>query len=205
MNSTNPQQTQSHSERARDRREQILEAAAECFRRSGFHGASMAEIAKAARMSPGHIYNLFENKDEIIAAIVERDRDEIVRSISEIEEADDLAVDVAGWIENSIEDITARNEVALSIEVLAEACRNPKLAAVVQSSELVIQHRAAAYVRKALNERGIELSDEEIMARSTVIGALFNGLMNQSISQPHMNKPAVIRVIRQLVRQLLTS
>jgi TetR/AcrR family transcriptional repressor of uid operon len=193
------------SERARDRREQVLEAAAECFRRSGFHGASMSEIAKAAQMSPGHIYNLFQNKDEIIAAIVERDRDEIVRDISEIEEADDLVVDVAGWIEKTIENITARNEVALSIEVLAEACRNPKLAAVVQASELVIQNRAAAYMRKSLNDRGIQLSEVEITARATVIGALFNGLMNQSISLPHMNKAAVTQVIRQVVRQLLTT
>jgi AcrR family transcriptional regulator len=192
-------------DRAHDRREQILEAAAECVRRSGFHGASMATIAKTAQMSPGHIYNLFENKDEIIAALVERDRDEIIRNISESEQSEDLVVDMIGWLERCIEDVTKIGDVALSIEVLAEACRNPKLAAVVQASELVIQNRAAAYVRKALNERGIQLSDEEIMARSTVIGALFNGLMNQSISLPHMNKAAVTQVIRQVVRQLLTT
>ena len=60
------------TDRAQARRQQVLTAAAECFRRRGFHGASMAEIAKTAGMSAGHIYNLFENKDDVIAAIVER-------------------------------------------------------------------------------------------------------------------------------------
>ncbi|EGI75582.1 TetR/AcrR family transcriptional regulator [Hylemonella gracilis] len=197
--------TTSLKDRAHERREQILEAAAECVRRSGFHGASMATIAKTAQMSPGHIYNLFENKDEIIAALVERDRDEIVSMISESEQSEDLVVDMIGLLESYVEDATKFADAALSIEVLAEASRNPKLAAVVQASELVVQNRAAAYVRKALSERGIVLNDEEIMARATVIGALFNGLMNQSISLPQMNKAAVTQVIRQVVRQLLTT
>lgn len=37
------------------RRQQILDAACERVRQSGFHGASMAEIAKAAGLSVGQI------------------------------------------------------------------------------------------------------------------------------------------------------
>ena len=46
------------------RREQILDAACDCVRRAGFHGASMAEIAQAAGVSVGQIYRYFENKEE---------------------------------------------------------------------------------------------------------------------------------------------
>ena len=41
--------------RAEARKTQVLNAATECFRRQGFHGASMAQISKAAGMSVGHI------------------------------------------------------------------------------------------------------------------------------------------------------
>src|SRR5690625_5601116 len=56
------------------RRAQILDAAAECFRREGFHGASMGRIAAAAGMSRGHVFHYFKRKDDIVEAIVDRER-----------------------------------------------------------------------------------------------------------------------------------
>ncbi len=38
--------------RAKGRREQILDAASECFAREGFHGASISRISKLSGMSP---------------------------------------------------------------------------------------------------------------------------------------------------------
>lgn len=64
------------------RRQQILDAAAECFRKSGFHGASMSEIAKSFGMSAGHIYNYFESKEAIIEAMVKRDLDQALERIA---------------------------------------------------------------------------------------------------------------------------
>jgi len=59
--------------RADLRRAQVLDAAVLCFGRSGFHGASMADIAAEASMSVGQIYRYFANKEAIIASIVARD------------------------------------------------------------------------------------------------------------------------------------
>ena len=58
--------------RARERREQILDAASVCFARERFHGASIAQISKLSGMSPGHIYHFFDNKEAIVSGIVER-------------------------------------------------------------------------------------------------------------------------------------
>ena len=75
-------------ERAANRRRQVLDAAATCFRRSGFHGASMSEISKAAGMSAGHIYNYFASKDAIIAAFVEENETRVKGIISDIGNSD---------------------------------------------------------------------------------------------------------------------
>ena len=51
-------------------------AAMKCFVENGFHGSSMAELAKRAGMSVGHICHYYESKDAIIEAIVDRDIEE---------------------------------------------------------------------------------------------------------------------------------
>jgi len=48
------------------RRVEILQSAAAAFRRRGYHGASMGEIARALRMTKGSLYYYFENKEEIL-------------------------------------------------------------------------------------------------------------------------------------------
>lgn len=56
--------------RGQSRRQQILDAAAACFIREGFHGASIARIAKEAGMSAGNLYHFFSGKEAMIAALV---------------------------------------------------------------------------------------------------------------------------------------
>lgn len=191
------------TDRAQARRQQVLTAAAECFRRRGFHGASMAEIAKTAGMSAGHIYNLFENKDDVIAAIVERDRDEIVQRIQETLEGNDVAGALLAAVEESFHEPEREAEAALNLEVLAEASRNAKLAEVVVASETVIRDKAMVLIRMALDPAAGTLPADEIEARASVLGALFNGLMVLSVSQPHLNQAAVARVMQRVMRLLI--
>lgn len=191
------------TDRAQARRLQVLTAAAECFRRRGFHGASMAEIAKTAGMSPGHIYNLFENKDDVIAAIVERDRDEIVRRIEETLDGEDVAGAMLAAVEDSFHEPEREAEAALNLEVLAEASRNAKLAQVVVASETVIRNKAMVLIRMALGPAAETMPADEIEARASVVGALFNGLMVLSVSQPDLKQAAVTRVMQRVMRLLI--
>ncbi|MFI9172587.1 TetR/AcrR family transcriptional regulator [Streptomyces lincolnensis] len=52
------------------RRRQILDAAALCFARNGFHATSMQDVLKEADLSAGAVYRYFSGKEELIAAIV---------------------------------------------------------------------------------------------------------------------------------------
>lgn len=48
------------------RRLEILRSAAGAFRQRGYHGASMALIARTLRMTKGNLYYYFENKEAIL-------------------------------------------------------------------------------------------------------------------------------------------
>jgi AcrR family transcriptional regulator len=48
------------------KRIEILRAAATVFRRRGYHGASIGQIARALKMAKGHLYYYFRNKEEIL-------------------------------------------------------------------------------------------------------------------------------------------
>ena len=52
--------------KTRQRRVEILKSAAAAFRRRGYHGASMGEIAQALRMTKGSLYYYFKDKEEIL-------------------------------------------------------------------------------------------------------------------------------------------
>lgn len=49
----------------------ILKAAAALFRRQGFHGTSIREIAEKAGVSLGNIYNHFPTKERLFAVLME--------------------------------------------------------------------------------------------------------------------------------------
>jgi AcrR family transcriptional regulator len=63
------------------RREAILSAAEEVFARSGYHGASLDDIAQAAGISKALIYEHFTSKRELHASLVNAHVEEIFRRL----------------------------------------------------------------------------------------------------------------------------
>jgi len=62
---------QVRKERERQRiREDILEAALAVFSRSGYHNATVEEIARQAGYSTGSLYNYFKNKQDMFTTLV---------------------------------------------------------------------------------------------------------------------------------------
>ena len=193
----------SESERAELRRQQVLDAAAQCFRASGFHGASMAEIARTAGMSPGHIYNLFENKEELIGAIVARDQAQWLARANAMSQEPDVFQAMLDGVAYGVEETTNLPSAALRLEVAAEAGRNPKLADVVQAAEAASRQRCESLLQAALAQRGRELDPATLRARGVVLAAIFDGLMVRSVRDPALDKPALIQEIQRLVRALI--
>lgn len=69
-------------EEARDAfRKAILAAAERVFERSGFYAARMADIAKEAGVGVGTLYNYFDNKDVILAEILDALHEEFMAAL----------------------------------------------------------------------------------------------------------------------------
>jgi AcrR family transcriptional regulator len=60
------------SKTAQLRRDHILDEAINVFDKDGYRGATVHAIAEAAGISDGTIYNVFDNKEDILLAVLER-------------------------------------------------------------------------------------------------------------------------------------
>ena len=67
-----------------DRRIEILKSAAAAFRRRGYHGASVDEIASALEMTKGNLYYYFKNKEEILYACHEYSLDLLLALMKDV-------------------------------------------------------------------------------------------------------------------------
>jgi AcrR family transcriptional regulator len=184
------------------RRQQILDAACDCVRQAGFHGASMAEIAKAAGLSVGQIYRYFENKEAIIAAIVAQDLAEMREKFAEMESRPgDLLDAMTEHLPEAIDKCFDLGRAALTLEVLAEASRNPKVAAILQAADAQERVYAQAMLDRS---RKPEWSDAEFQARCEAVGLLFDGMVIRAVNHPDTDREPLARVLIATIRQLLS-
>jgi len=79
--------TRPHSTNAGTRVE-ILKSAAAAFRRMGYHGASVQQIATALRMKKGNLYYYFRSKEAILFACHEYSLDRLLEILDEIERSE---------------------------------------------------------------------------------------------------------------------
>jgi TetR/AcrR family transcriptional repressor of uid operon len=189
---------------AEARREQVLDAAAHCFRRHGYHGASMAEIAGAAAMSPGHIYHYFESKDAIIEAIVSKDVEELFSTMRDLQDQSGELLDaIIDGLHTTVDQTLDTERGALLLEMIAEAARNPKVAALLRSADALTRQG----VRELLTgPRGMlsQCATDELDGRMEVINAIFSGLLIRALLNPALKREAVIAALRQVLRVALS-
>ncbi|MFY8328993.1 TetR/AcrR family transcriptional regulator [Pseudoalteromonas sp. ZZD1] len=190
---------------AQARREQVLAAAADCFKRKGYHGAGMAEISKTAGMSAGHIYNYFASKEAIIESIIERDMEEMFSIFQQFEDQPgDLVTVLLDGLDHGVERHTDINQGSLDLEMLAEAARNEKVATLLRDSDAL----ARAKMRSLLVGERSPLkaaSATEIDSRIEIMFAAMTGLLLRKTLNPSVNKDTLLIALRPAMKTLLTS
>jgi TetR/AcrR family transcriptional regulator, repressor for uid operon len=157
------------------RRREILDAAQACFERRGFHGTSMVEICAQACMSPGGLYRYFPSKESIIAAMAEDERRGASLAFDTVRTSDNFLLALSQLCEKFAEAYADPSRAAFAAELMAEAVRNPKFAAVAREAEGRIRAEVSDLLRagQAMGHVDTTLDAEEAAA---VLMAAADGL-----------------------------
>ena len=186
-------QTCTKDARINARRDQIIAAARLCFRKHGFHGAGMAEIAKTSQLSVGQIYRYFDNKDAIIEEIVRRMVTNKIQLITgnahNLQQvAHNLAHRRIGNLSSPFkEDICmeqkeqAEIDHALMLEVAAEATRNPVVEKIWRDSEKQLFNEAKSFLSKSFPQ----FSDAEMTAKVESLAVICEGTAFRRLTTVH--------------------
>ena len=133
----------------RARREQIVEAATRVFAQKGFRRATTREVARAAGVSEGTIYNYFVGKDALLMAILER-LNETERRAEDFEEG--MATDFRGFLKEYL-----RRRMSFIWE-------NREVFRVVLSEVLVNAELRELYLRRVV-EPTMRIAEENFRSR----------------------------------------
>lgn len=178
------------------RRDQIIAAARSCVVRHGFHGATMAEIAAAARMSVGQIYRYFCSKEAIVHAIVEGI---VSLRLKQMASADwDDSGDMVMRLMGDASDEERENHV-LMLEVTAEATRNSAVADIAKQADQRLHDQAIETCIKACPT----LSLPEAAARVELIATLWEGTLFRRVTGLRAAPDALIKCYRDVIDQVL--
>ena len=164
----------------RARREQIVGAATRVFAEKGFRRATTREVARAAGVSEGTIYNYFEDKDALLLAILDR-LNETERRAADFEEG--MATDFRGFLEQYLRrrmSLIWENREAFRV-VLSEMLVNAEL------RERYLRHVvdptmriAEENFRSRMEQGEVRETDAPLAMRSvagSVLGVLVLGLL----------------------------
>jgi TetR/AcrR family transcriptional repressor of uid operon len=157
-------------ERFEARQRHVREAALACFKRRGFHQASMADICAEAGMSPGNLYRYYDSKEAIIAAICEEDRRQLTERLAALGQRNNL---FEAMLEIAGEAMTASDpeKAKFGCEILAEAARNERVAEIVRRHNAAIVALCADAIRAAQAVRQVDPALDATAAAAVLVAA----------------------------------
>lgn len=185
----------------RARREHILDAAAICFARAGFHRTTMHDICREAGISPGALYVYFASKEDLIAGISERDRAEFQSRFDTLAEAPDLLQALTAIGESYFVDDPSTKQ-RMCIEIGIEGTRNGKVGEIYRGVDQQIGESFKALFDRLAAEGRIApgLDTATLTELLLVIG---DGMMWRRAVRPGFDASRLMPVIASVIGTLL--
>jgi len=181
------------------RRAQVIAAATTCFTREGFHAASMASIAAEATMSVGQIYRYFENKEAVIEALVAEKLENLASRLAQANaRSPDPLEQLLEVARHRADDIDQSKRAALLLEFLAEAARNPRIAAMLR----MIDEAVRAYLKAILLRAGFD-EGPALSAKLNIIVMALDGWPLCVVKDPELSVDGYLELVRPVFAAVL--
>lgn len=184
-----------------ERRTRVLDAAEICFPRMGFHRTTMQHICREAGISAGALYLYFDSKEDLIAGIVERDREDVLSRFAALAHEPDLLVGLQNVMRGCIID-RPPHKSALIIEIGAEATRNPAIARTLAHCDQSIRASLRGLLDRAVLEGRITPTrpTSEIVP---IMELLADGMFWRRAIDPHFDAEAVMPAVLAMMGPML--
>ncbi|RIK26138.1 MAG: hypothetical protein DCC55_40215 [Chloroflexi bacterium] len=189
------------------RRQQIIDAAYQCFARKGFHQTTMRDIYTEASLSPGAIYSYFDSKDEIIQASFVFDHQ---RSLDVFHAAkagaDPLKAleELLGFLFKGLKEAAALGAGRVNVQAWGEALVNPPLLETIRSVLSSYLDSVSQLIRMAQESGQIDRSLDSYSV-SRVVASLYYGLELQKSLDDEVDVDKYAAAAKALLRSFSQS
>lgn len=189
------------------RRQQIIDAAYQCFARKGFHQTTMRDIYTEASLSPGAIYSYFDSKDEIIQASFVFDHQ---RSLDVFHAAkagaDPLKAleELLDFLFKGLKEAAALGAGRVNVQAWGEALVNPPLLETIRSVLSSYLDSVSQLIRMAQESGQIDRSLDSYSV-SRVVASLYYGLELQKSLDDEVDVDKYAAAAKALLRSFSQS
>lgn len=159
------------------RRRQIIDAAAVCFARNGFHKTSMPDVFAESGLSAGAVYRYFPSKEALVSAIAEASTHQLIDVLDARLAAEEL-LPLEDMLPAIVEDLAARGTgstpAPMALQVWSEMMRDPQLTMTV-GTMLGRIHERLMHLCQRYQESGTLSADLDPGDTARVLVALLHG------------------------------
>ncbi|WP_145958962.1 TetR/AcrR family transcriptional regulator [Sphingobium sp. SCG-1] len=185
----------------RQKREDILAAAAHCFARHGFRGASIASICGEAGISPGHLYHYFESKEDIVEAIADTVVDRAAERFAEAASGGSVISTLVSQLEWSLAR-PGHFGTLLYFDMLAESGRTAGIARLLHNHHRKLSALLVDLLRHGQRQGEVEQSlDLDVTAR--MLMSVLEGSKTLALGEARRDGPAYIASFSRLLARFL--
>lgn len=186
------------SSRADLRRLKIIETARKLFIERGFHATGVAQIARESGIAVGQMYRDFAAKEDIVAALVERDCASFMRADTLKDAIDNRDSDrIMAWLMGFLEPDDDREGRALFAEIVAESARNERIAGIFTTIQLELRALILAALAQLAPDPA-RAAQRAILADILLTFSL--GLLHYQLMVPNLNVVPLVEAIQAIAK-----